>query len=110
MGGSCRMNAQNHNKPPVVAVLVSSGESGKVSLTTALHLHQHGLNVKVVIMSLPNGCDGLINMLTKSQCLQNNGLIGLPAVIDLIIDGTQVSLFDSFIFKTFKIIIKLKYT
>lgn len=89
LGGSCRVNLGNHNKPPVVAVLVSSGDSGKVALTAALHLSQHGLNVKVVIMATPKGCDGLINILTKSKCVVSGGLQGLPNVIDIILEGTQ---------------------
>ena len=87
------MNLGNHNKPPVVAALVSSGESGKVAITTALHLSQHGLHVQVVLFATPKGCDGLVNILRKCRCVVENGLKGLPNVIDIVIDGTQVFVF-----------------
>ena len=74
LGGTCRVSRNNHNKPPVVAALVSSGESGKVAITTALHLSQHGLSVKVVLFATPKGCDGLVNILSKCKCVVENGL------------------------------------
>lgn len=89
LGGSCRVSFNNHNKPPVVAVLVSSGESGKVAITAALHLSQHGVNVKVILFAAPKGCDGIVNILHKCKCVLENGLQGLPNIIDIIIDGTQ---------------------
>ena len=90
LGGTCRVSLRNHNKPPVVAALVSSGESGKVAVTSALHLSQHGINVKVVLLATPKGCDGLVNILKKCKCVVEKGLQGLPNVIDIVIDGTQV--------------------
>lgn len=89
LGGTCRVSLLNHNKPPVVAALVSSGESGKVAVTSALHLSQHGINVKVVLFATPKGCDGLVNILKKCKCVVEKGLQGLPNVIDIVIDGTQ---------------------
>ena len=87
LGGSCRVNPQNHNKPPVAVVLVSSGDGGKVALSAAIHLSQHSVNVIILVLDKPQGCDGLLNVLAKHVV---QSVSCLPSVVDIIIDGIQV--------------------
>lgn len=88
LGGSCRINPYNHNKSPVVGVLVSGGRNGAIALIIAQHLLNHGVSVKVVIKAMPPGSEAIVNILKRVGCIIA-GLDRMPSVIDLILDGVQ---------------------
>ncbi|GMM33763.1 Edc3 protein [Saccharomycopsis crataegensis] len=51
LGGSSRLSSNNHNKPPLVAILVGNNKAGARALAAGRHLSNRGLRVVAFVLS-----------------------------------------------------------
>ncbi|ODV92197.1 hypothetical protein CANCADRAFT_784 [Tortispora caseinolytica NRRL Y-17796] len=88
LGGSRRMNASNHNSPPLVTIFCGIGRSGLRGLAAARHLLNHDIHVVVCKPATRYSDDASI--LREVQRLEKLGVtVSEPNLIEKVLDEQE---------------------